>query len=175
MLTLTRIRPITEADWPAIQALQAETYYALEPESEAVLRSKQRLGPESCLVATSGDTLLGYCLAHPWRKQTPASLYHCYSQPSGHETLYIHDMVVSAKARGRGIARAFLRHLEQLARDKAQQEMSLVAVQGADGYWARVGFKPRAPGKSLAQYGEDAVYMWRPLESQRSHNENTNN
>ena len=98
-------------------------------------------------------------------QQTPASLYHCYSQPSGHETLYIHDMVVSAKARGRGIARAFLRHLEQLARQKAQQEMSLVAVQGADRYWASVGFRPRAPGKSLAQYGDNAVYMWRPLES----------
>lgn len=166
MLTQTHIRPIAPTDWPAILALQAETYYALEPESETVLRSKQQLGPESCLVAASGDKLLGYCLAHPWSKQTPASLYHCYSQPSGHETLYIHDMVVSTKARGRGIARAFLRHLEQLARQKAQQEMSLVAVQGADGYWSSVGFRPRATGKSLDQYGDEAVYMWRPLESQ---------
>ena len=49
------IRPIQEEDWPAILALQAEAYYALEPEDQAVLRSKHRLGPTSCLVASHKD------------------------------------------------------------------------------------------------------------------------
>lgn len=163
MSSTIQIRTITPADWPAILELQARTYYAVEPESEAVMRSKQQLGPQSCLVACSGEQLLGYCLAHPWSKEEPASLYHCYAEPKGHSSLYIHDMVVAPSARGKGIARSFLTQLEQLARQRQQPEMSLVAVQGADRYWSKVGFRSRALAKSLRQYGEQAVYMWRPV------------
>ena len=157
------IRPIQEEDWATILALQAEAYYALEPEDQSVLRSKHRLGPTSCLVACRGSEVIGYCLAHPWSKEEPASLYHCYAEPKGHTSLYIHDMVVVPSARGKGIARSFLTQLEQLACQRQQPEMSLVAVQGADRYWSKVGFRSRALAKSLRQYGEQAVYMWRPV------------
>lgn len=59
--------------------------------------------------------VLGYCLAHPWCKCDPAGLYQRYSTTAGQDTLYIHDMVVAPKARGRGIAEQFLRQVEQHA------------------------------------------------------------
>ena len=157
------IRPIQEKDWPAILALQAEAYYALEPEDQAVLRSKHRLGPTSCLVASLKDQVVAYCLAHPWSAEKPASLYQCYGQPAGHECLYIHDVVVSPSAQGMGIARCFLAHLEALARRHQQRQLSLVAVQGAERFWVRHQFQARTCQKDLGEYGEQAVYMCREL------------
>ncbi|MGL4205307.1 MAG: GNAT family N-acetyltransferase [Aeromonadaceae bacterium] len=164
------IRPIVDADWPAILALQAEAYHALEPESEQVLRSKLALGPDTCLVACQGDRLLGYCLAHPWCKSTPAGLYQCYPTTAGRDALYIHDVVVSPSVRGLGVARQFLRHIEQQAARLQAEQLSLVAVQGADRYWARHGFLPTHTHKSLHDYGEQAIYMRRPMRPDRASN-----
>ena len=151
MSNTIQIRTITPADWPAILELQARTYYAVEPESEAVMRSKQQLGPQSCLVACSGEQLLGYCLAHPWSKEEPASLYHCYAEPKGHTSLYIHDMVVAPSARGKGIARSFLTQLEQLARQRHAERVEQRPAQPA----ATTGDEPgcRAGGGSLLVKG----------------------
>lgn len=158
------IRPIQEDDWASILALQAEAYYALAPEDQSVLRSKQRLGPTSCLVASRGSEIIGYCLAHPWTGEQPAGLYRCYAQPAGEDCLYIHDVVVSPQAQGTGIAGRFLTRLETLARKDRRKQISLVAVQGADRFWARHHFQPRASTKDLSEYGEQAVYMCRPLD-----------
>lgn len=157
------IRPIQEEDWPVILALQAEAYYALEPEDQQVLRSKLTLGPSSSLVACLEGEVVGYCLAHPWCADKPAGLYQCYRQPAGHECLYIHDVVISPSAQGMGIARRFLTHLEALARRHQQKQLSLVAVQGADRFWARHQFQARTCPKDLGEYGEQAVYMCRTL------------
>ena len=159
------IRPIMETDWLAILALQAEAYHALEPESEQVLRSKLQLGPHTCLVACDGEQVLGYCLAHPWCKCDPAGLYQCYSTTAGQDTLYIHDMVVAPKARGRGIAEQFLRQVEQHASALQAEQLSLVAVQGAERYWARHGFMPSRTSKNLHEYGRQAIYMRRVLQA----------
>ncbi|HAY93280.1 MAG TPA: N-acetyltransferase, partial [Shewanella sp.] len=37
--------------------------------------------------------------------------------------------------------------------------LSLVAVQGADSYWLKMGFKPKAIDKCLGSYTDDAMYM----------------
>ena len=91
-------------------------------------------------------------------------MYRCYAQPAGEDCLYIHDVVVSPKAQGAGIARRFLAQLETLARKNRRKQISLVAVQGADRFWARHHFQPRASTKDLSEYGEQAVYMCRPLD-----------
>lgn len=105
MSSTIQIRTVTPADWPAILELQARTCTPWSPESEAVMRSKQQLGPQSCLVACSGESAAG--LLRILGKEEPASLYHCYAEPKGHTSLYIHDMVVAPSARGKGIARLF--------------------------------------------------------------------
>jgi ribosomal protein S18 acetylase RimI-like enzyme len=168
MMSSITIRPIRNDDWPAILALQAAAYHALEPESEAVLRSKLTLGPDSCLVASREDNILAYCLAHPWEIQSPAALYHCYPQPAGTSCYYIHDVVVDPEARGAGIATLFLKHVMQLAHHRQIPHLSLIAVQGADRYWTRHQFRPRATHKDLSSYGEQAVYMYRSVRTQQT-------
>lgn len=153
------IRAIRTADWPVILQLQQEAYHALAPESEAVLQSKTKLGPDTCLVACLDDEVVGYCLAHPWLADEPASLYRIYPQPAGHQGLYLHDMVVSPRAQGRGIARRFMAHLQHKAHQAGMATVALVAVQGADRYWRRYQFVPRACDKDLSAYGPNAVYM----------------
>lgn len=154
------IRPIADADWPAILALQAAAYHAFDPESEAVMRSKQQLGPHSCLVAEAAGEVVGYCLAHPWRADEPAGLDTLYPAPAGHGSLYIHDVVVSETCRGQGIAEAFLHWLEQKM-PRLPAQLSLVAVQGADSFWRRHRFRAVACRKELDAYGPGAVYMQR--------------
>ncbi len=153
------IRPIQEPDWAPILRLQDEAYHALDPESEVVLRSKVQLGPETCLVACQAERVIGYCLAHPWLANEPASLYQIYRQPKAEEGLYLHDMVVSPQAQGQGVAVRFLQHLARHARTHNFNRISLVAVQGADRYWLRHQFCPLPCTKDLSAYGPGAVYM----------------
>ena len=55
-----------------------------------------------------------------------------------------------------------------MAREKGLRGLALVAVQGAQGYWAKAGFslKPEissALAEKLASFGEGAVYMEKRL------------
>lgn len=154
------IRPIQDADWPAILRLQAAAYHAFDPESEAVMRSKQQLGPHSCLVADAAGQVVGYCLAHPWKADEPAGLDTLYPAPAGHSSLYIHDVVVAADWRGQGIAEAFLQRLTR-QQPALPAQLALVAVQGADRFWRRHRFRAVPCRKDLDAYGPGAVYMQR--------------
>lgn len=115
------------------------------------------------MIACLGPTCVGYCFAHPWKLGFPPSLDCCYEQPLGTECLYIHDVVVAPQARGLGVAQAFFQQLERLAQSKAYRQMALVAVQGADRYWSRLGFAEVATRKDLSGYGAQAVYMQKPV------------
>ncbi|MCE9686449.1 GNAT family N-acetyltransferase [Shewanella sp. AS16] len=153
------LRTIAPSDWEAIVKIQDECYSQLAPESLAVLQSKWRVAPESCFVIQAGQTLVGYCLAHPWAGGTPPPLYHCIDKLPQAETLYLHDMAISADAQGLGAGRQALTRLKQRARELGLTSLSLVAVQGAAGYWQKMGFRAKPLAKSLDSYTQDACYM----------------
>ncbi|MCH1928731.1 GNAT family N-acetyltransferase [Shewanella sp. A25] len=157
------LRAITQGDWEAILAIQDECYSQLEPEPLEVLQSKWLVSPQSCFIIEANNTVVGYCLAHPWTSNKPPALYQELSYLPEADTLYLHDIAISAKAQGLGAGAKALNELKQLAHQLTLHSLSLVAVQGADSYWRKMGFTPKAIEKDLSSYTDDAMYMVLPL------------
>lgn len=153
------LRAITPTDWDAILEIQAECYSQLEPEPLTVLQSKWQVSPRSCFVFELNGTVVGYCLAHPWVTHTPPALYQVITNLPNANTLYLHDIAISATAQGTGAGARALTYLIELAKTLGLDSLSLVAVQGADSYWRKQGFKMHTIDKSLASYTADAMYM----------------
>lgn len=153
------LRAITPQDWDAILQIQAECYSQLDPEPLDVLQSKWQVSPQSCFVFEVNDAVVGYCLAHPWTVNMPPALYEPITHLPQADTLYLHDIAISAKSQGLGAGAKALTHLKLLADHFNLDSLSLVAVQGADSYWGKMGFKPQTINKSLDSYTHDATYM----------------
>lgn len=154
------------ADIPGLMAIAAVAHPAL-PESEAVFAERLRLFPAGCRTLVGGDDRLhGYVLSHPWQGAAPVPLDTMIATlPPQPAALYLHDLALLPTARGSGAAGEVVYYLLDLARGLHLQRVSLVAVSGSAGFWARQGFQALdavAPSE-LQAYGEDAVFMVQPL------------
>lgn len=158
-LFIMQLRPIQITDWPDILAIQSQCYTELEPESLAVLQNKVTLCPQSCFVAALEGEILGYCLAHPWEMHETVVLDSILKSSAHADILYLHDMAFNPKAQGLGLGKRVLDELLAFCLHSGLQGISLVAVQGAQGYWQRHNFKPQPLTKALESYPADACYM----------------
>ena len=154
-----QLRDIVHDDWETILDIQEECYPQIVPESLGVLQSKWRLSPQTCFVIELDNQPVGYCLAHPWQLGTPPSLEQAIEAQAHSDTLYLHDIALSAKVQGKGAGKLAFDRLLQSATDASLTSISLVAVQGADSYWRKQGFITRKIDKSLESYTSDACYM----------------
>ena len=154
-----KLRQIETSDWPSILEIQLECYPQIEPESLAVLQSKWLASPQSCFSLELNQQVVGYCLAHPWIINNPPTLEQELDSITASDTLYLHDIALSAKAQGKGAGRLVLDRLKQFAVQDKYCSISLVAVQGADRYWQQQGFTVQKIDKDLSDYPADACYM----------------
>ena len=159
-----QLRAIDTADWDAILEIQEECYSMLEPEPLAVLQSKWQVSAQSCFVIEHKGDVVGYCLAHPWTAYTPPVLYQELKQLPEADSLYLHDIAISKRAQGLGAGSQSLKHLHTIAQRLGLSSLSLVAVQGADSYWQKMGFSRQNIAKSLTSYTDDACYMMAPIQ-----------
>ncbi len=84
--------------------------------------------------------------------------------------LHLHDLVVAAGERGRGLATRLHAHLLAAAARTAYERISLVAVSGSSPFWAALGYRPHPRVAVPRSYGAAAVYMSRgvgPLDGHR--------
>lgn len=129
---------------------------------------RQRLAPESCFVLSSeaGD-IRGYLVAYPYsRNMAPPLNSLIGAVPQSPETVYLHDLALHPDTRGGGYTRAVVERLATEAKAAGWPMISLVAVNNASDFWGRMGFVRQDPpgmAEKLATYGEDALYMERPL------------
>lgn len=108
------IRPATEDDVPIILSLIRELaeYERLSHEvvaTEGLLRESlfgERRGPE-VLIACCKGAPAGFAL-----------FFHSFSTFLGRPGIYLEDLYVKPKFRGRGIGRALLTHLARLAKER---------------------------------------------------------
>lgn len=149
-----------ESDLSSVQEIESMAYAGDLVESFDVLLAKYRLMPELCFVARVDDAVVGYVIAHGWERDTSPGLHKVYEALPDMEVVHIHDMAVNPQFSGRGIARALLAALDAACIEKALPEMTLVAVAGADTFWARMGFSVEKPAQG---YDEVAVFMRRYL------------
>ncbi|MCX5402336.1 GNAT family N-acetyltransferase [Streptomyces sp. NBC_00102] len=177
-MTGTRIRLLQEDDWDALVVLEERAYRESGlTEGREALRSRHRSSPSTCFVLEYEGGFGGYLLALPYPLDRCPDLSRaevCADQENVRESgrgrgrvsnLHLHDVVIAERARGRGLARRMVRHLEETGRVGHYRTLSLVAVQGSREMWTRLGCRAR-PGTVLpASYGAGAVYMTKPLET----------
>ena len=151
-----------EADAAAVLAVQRAAYGPAHHESWEVLGRKRALWPAGCWVVDDGPDLAGYLFSHPGRWDEPPRLHAALALPAQPDAYAIHDLALHPRARGRGWAPQLVACALQQAQAAGLPALSLVAVQGSAGFWARWGFVAQAPAPpQLASYGSDAVFMRR--------------
>jgi ribosomal protein S18 acetylase RimI-like enzyme len=159
-------RPMRPDDLAAVEAI-ADRVHEAYPEDPAVFAERLRLWPEGCWIYERGDAPMAYVLSHPGSAFAPPPLNSLLGAlPDRPTTYYIHDLALLPETRGQGAGSAVVAHLLDSARHAGCPELSLVAVNGSTGFWARHGFAPvdvPALAEKLKSYDEDACYMVRPL------------
>lgn len=152
------IRAVTEADWPEVVALEAEAYADTAlVEGEAALRSRASAG--TCLVLDLDGRIAGYALALPYPRFRYPDLTRPEKTPHCSSNLHLHDLVVTAPLRRRGLGSRMARHLTDVARTRGFETMSLIAVAGREPFWRANGYRPHHEARLPAGYGSGAVYM----------------
>ncbi len=123
MTSAVVVRPIESTDHDAWAPLFAayRTFYELEDEPEVVERVWGWLQDpdheENALVAVVDDGVVGF--AH----------HRLYSRPSeGATGLFLDDLFTLAEVRGRGVARALINRLVELARERGAAKVRWVTA-----------------------------------------------
>ncbi len=147
------------ADAPTIAAI-ARAGLGAYGEAAELYAERITLAPEGCFVLTADDAILGHCISHPWMRFAPPAMHATLGAiPVAADCWYLHDVVVAPEGRGTRAVERLLPALADAARGRGIDTLALIAVGGADGYWARQGFVA-VPG-GAAGFGPGAVYMER--------------
>ncbi|OLZ63367.1 GNAT family N-acetyltransferase [Streptomyces sp. IMTB 2501] len=152
------IRAVTEADWPQVAALEAEAYADTSlTEGEAALRSRAAAG--TCFVLDRDGRIAGYALALPYPRFHYPDLTRAELTVHRSANLHLHDLVIAAPLRRRGLGTRLVGHLKDAARSRGFETMSLIAVAGKEPFWRANGYRPHHEARLPAGYGSGAVYM----------------
>lgn len=165
------VRPLGHADLPAALAIQSEAYPPFLLEDRHAFASRLAVAAPYCLAATLDGALIAYLLAHGWPGESPPAVGTILDPDAPREVLFIHDLAVSGGGRGSGIGRRLVAEAFALAARDGLWMAELIAVQGAAGYWRRLGFIEASTSPALARkvagYGPEARWMHREIGSVR--------
>jgi hypothetical protein len=154
-------RPAVPTDATAIATL-ARAELGDYGEAADLYAERIDLSPEGCWVRADGDTLIGHCISHPWHRFAPPAMHTLLgSIPARVDCWYLHDVVVAPVGRGTKAVERLLPILASTAAAHGIAILALIAVGGADAYWARQGFV--ATDSDADGFGSDAVYMERAV------------
>jgi GNAT superfamily N-acetyltransferase len=127
-------------DIPAVTAISAAVHdrYA---ESAEVYAERLALYPAGCFVVERDGTVQGFLITHPWHRDAPPALNALLGAiPPDADALYLHDVALLPAMRGLGAGGAATDRAVDVARRAGLREIMLVAVNGADRFWAAQGF-----------------------------------
>ena len=119
-------------DLARVLDIQSECYTSVVPESEESIRCKLEAAPDCCFVACTENQVVAYLIALPWISDDPPMLDAkvCLLPPSPN-TLYLHDLAVSLKARGMNIGALLMQSYYNSADQLKFQRGNLIAVQNS--------------------------------------------
>jgi ribosomal protein S18 acetylase RimI-like enzyme len=165
-------RPMQASDIDSVMSIQTACYSGDIPESRISLLAKFEGSPETCLVAECEAQVLAYLIALPCLSTAPPSLHASTCVlPADPDCLYLHDLSVSPKLRGMGVAATLIRLFFELQQQANLPSACLVAVQDSVPFWRRFGFQVTQGDaillEKLASYGADARFMQRPADLAR--------
>jgi len=154
------VRSLTSGDIAELHRVEAESYIpALHETDESFLRLIE-LFPEGAIGCFDDAGLCAYAFAAPTRAGETLTLGRPLERIAADaDTFYIHDVAVSHRCRGRGLARQLIERLIELARARGFRRSELVSVQGSAPFWRQFGFEaveefeyaPGAPSTKMAR------------------------
>lgn len=166
---MPHIHPLNLNDLPELLAIQSVCYGDGFHESAQAFRAKLEASPNTHWLCRRNGQALGYLVALPVAAgQLPSLNAPQVTKAEAAEWLYLHDMAILSEARSLGLGKRFIGEAERVARETGLRGLALVAVQGAEGYWARAGFVLKEDVDEevrlkLASFGGGAVYMEKEL------------
>lgn len=154
----TAWRPMQADDLAAVSAI-SDAVHGAYTEPLAVYAERLDLYPDGCRIFERDGAVAGYLVTHPWHRHSPPKLGALLGAiPGDANTYYLHDIALLPTARGTGAGRAALDFVVDHARALGFADVTLMAIGGADRFWAAQGFAyvPRAVDRS---YGAGAHRM----------------
>lgn len=159
------VRDIRDRDWDSIVGLEAAAYRESGlSEGRVALESRGRASPATSFVLDTGEQIAGYLLALPYPRFSYPDLQRPEQVVFDASNLHLHDLVIAASFRKRGLAKLFLRHLTDTARARTYEWISLIAVGGSEAFWSANGYHPHPEVTLSSGYGANAVYMSKAIE-----------
>ncbi|MBN8817698.1 MAG: GNAT family N-acetyltransferase [Sphingomonas sp.] len=160
-------RAMQPDDLPAVAAI-SDAVHGRYTEPLAVYAERHALFPSGCFVFANAEHITGYLITHPWRHEAPPPLGALIGAlPSDADRLYLHDLALLPEARGTGAGAQAAQRAIAVAAAEGFGRIVLVAVAGADRFWASQGFTPVADANLAAElcasYGPEVVYMRRTV------------
>lgn len=118
---------------------------------------EQALDQGLSYVAEESGNVVGYIVAYWWHTLfEPPFVHHPLAGHGERACIYIHELVVSKSHAGRGIAGELMARL----RGRTTAPMTIVSVNGTQGFWERMGFcKAACSQDRLDSYCGGAVFM----------------
>jgi ribosomal protein S18 acetylase RimI-like enzyme len=158
-----------QSDLPSVDELSNITHPEL-PEAPEIFAERLHLYPAGCLVLEDAGTIQGYVISHPIAEGQPPALDTLLEViPDDSVLYYIHDLAISSKLRGQGLAKGGIEMALAVARREGFARACLISVYGTSSFWGKYGFVRQEVDKQLAEklqaYGEDAVFMSQSLSS----------
>jgi len=150
------------ADVPQVGAIADEVHIGLH-EPHDVYANRLALYPPGCRVLVRASEVVGYFIAHPWLRDDPPALGQMLTTlPDRPECYFLHDIAILPSARSNGAGRAAFEQCVEQASNEALAAIELVAVNGAESYWSRLGFNAVA-NESAKKYGGGSTLMRLPV------------
>lgn len=155
-------RAMQADDLPAVVAI-ADAVHGEFTEPLAVYAERLALYPDGCRVFEVEGAVAGLLVTHPWHDgPVPKIGALLGALPAGADVYYFHDIALLPAARGTGAGAAATAFVLAQATAAGCREIRLVAVNGADSYWAAQGFDYAAPGGE-GPYGAGSFLMRRAV------------
>jgi GNAT superfamily N-acetyltransferase len=131
---------LSARDVPQLMRVQQNCYSEELVESAAVMSERVSAFTDTCWGCFIDQQMAGYLLAYPSVLGSITPLAAPFPLYQNTNCLYLHDMAISSDFRGQSLAPALLAYAGIEAKKLGLQALALVAVQGAEGYWAKQGF-----------------------------------
>lgn len=131
---------LSVTDVPQLMLVQQNCYSEELVESATVMAHRISVFFQTCWGYFVDQQMAGYLLAYPSVLGSITPLAAAFPLYQNTNCLYLHDMAISTDFRGQSLAPALLAHATTEAKKLGLEALALVAVQGAEGYWAKQGF-----------------------------------
>lgn len=142
-----------------VQAI-SDLVHGAYSETPEVYAERRALYPDGCLVLARDGRSVGYLITHPWQNGSPPPLNALLGRlPDNADTYYLHDIALLPASRGLGAGASAVRLVVAMARGLGFESVSLVAINGADRFWASQGFDYLPEDSGMTTYGAGAFPM----------------